>query len=215
MAVRRAALASARRGGRGGRPEQATAAPRPGTDARGDLLGLHRPVPDHRHRDDRRGRPARDPAVARSPGLVRAAGRHLRGGRAGRRDRRLLDSIGAAAQAIRRQPSRRGQPDSRVDRRHRHISAALALEPDRAGLERLSARVGADLQPHLRHSPRRLGRRARARRGLDARAAHPRLPRLPALLEAPAHPGGRDQRFLHTHGPARPPRAHRFRAARG
>src|SRR6266567_511848 len=45
--------------------------------------------------------------------------------------------------------------------------------------------------------------RARARRCVDARAAHPRLPRLPAVFEAPAHPGGRHQRVLHAHAQAR------------
>ncbi len=65
------------------------------------------------------------------------------------------------------------------------------------GLQRVAGRLVAGLERALRPV---LGlddhRGARARLRLDARADHPLLPRLPALLEAPAHRHRRPERLL-------------------
>src|SRR5438132_246924 len=90
----------------------------------------------------------------------------------------------------------------------------MALITNRTRPQRLPRRVGADLQ---RAVPRGRTDRAvdRAPRGVGACADHPVLPRLPPLLEAPAHPGGCVQRVLRADAPAGAARADRLREAGG
>src|SRR6266568_7114425 len=75
------------------------------------------------------------------------------------------------------------RPDPRLDCGHRRLSVALALEPDRPRLQRLSARVGAGLEPPFARNERVVGRGPGARRGVDPRARDPRVSRLPPVLE--------------------------------
>ena len=135
--------------------------------------------------------PRRHAPVARPPGLVRVHGRPVRGARARRRDRRGDHPEGPAPGALRGQPSRRGRPDPRADRRDRDDAAPLARLADRARAERVAgglvARLERALEPVRR---RRRDEGARARLRMGARADHPHLPRVPAALEAPPHRHG-------------------------
>ena len=125
----------------------------------------------------------------------------VRGRRAGRdRDRGRHPAV-RAPRALRREPSVGGLPDPRPHLPdHRH-AVPRARRTDRRGVR---AGLVVDARVDGRVVPVRLDVGGVAA-GLDVdlpvgpRRDHPRVPRLPRVLEAPAHRHERDQRLLREH----------------
>ena len=146
------------------------------------------------------------------PGLVRAARGSLRrprppGGRGG-----VLDPQSATAGALGRLPPRRGRPHPRADRGDRDDAPALARHADRAWPQPVAVRLVTRLRCARWPLRRRCDDRgARARLRVGPRSDHPRLPHLPAALEAPAHRDRGDQRLLLADTCSRPSGAARLR----
>ena len=191
----------------------------PGPRARVHLLGLRRPLPDDPDRGDLRRRPrARgSPPARRSPGSRARAGSRSSSTssapRARRRRGRVLDPQGAAAAAVRGQPPRRGRPHPRPHRRDRRHAPLLARDArSRSASTSGRPRGRRSRTPSPASSATHVDRGARARLRLGPRAHHPLLPRLPAVLEAPAHRDRRPERLLRTHARGRTSRAARFDA---
>ena len=116
--------------------------------ARVHLLGLPRPVSDDRDRSDRCGRPRLHAALARPAGVVRARWSiSLPCSCSSASSARFWIRKVATAEALRGQPSRRGRPHPRADRRHRVDAAALARGPDRARAQRMAGGLVTGLEP--------------------------------------------------------------------
>ena len=116
---------------------------------------------------------------------------------------RVPDPQGTASRPLRRQPPRRGGSDPALIGGI-VTSSCSARDAHRARPQRVAGALVAHLEPGLAPlRPRRDDARARAHVRLGPHLDHPRLPRLPAVLEAPAHLHGGDQRLLGAHEGAR------------
>ena len=192
------------RRGRGPRTAQALPALRARPHARAHLLGLPRAT-HHDRRGHRRARPARLRAPAhRRHTRSRARAGRLRGGR----DRRARDRGGdpalPATGAIRREPRRRGLPHPRPHPLDHRDALRRSRRSDRG---RVRPRDVVEPRLHGRLAPRRLApERLVAADHVDvpvaAPRADPRVPRVPRLLQAPAHRDELHQRVLREHAAA-------------
>ena len=158
------------------------------------------------------------PWVGHAGWLGLAAGRVRRTGARGDRDR-PLDPPGAAAGTVHRLPPSGRVPDPRPD----HVDHPDALPAPRSAHRARGQRLPDGVDPgvdgrlaSVHVDERRLAVVLRVVLPLGAPAAGPGVPRLPAVLEAPAHHHERDQRLVLEHPPARRVRAaaHRHGEAR-
>ena len=155
--------------------------------------------------------------VARPPGLVRAAGRPLRRAGAGRASRPRCGSARSCGRE-RFEGSHLGEADLILALIALVVAdaAALARGAHRRRAERVAGRLVAALERALaRCSAAARAAVLRARVRLGARVRHPRLPRVPAALEAPAHRDGGDQRLVRPHAPRAAGSSRSLRRARG
>ena len=132
------------------RPEEALPAARPRAHACVHLLGLRRPLPDDPDRIDLRRRPRAGPGGSpltwlESQGWF-APSSTSSAPSCWSASRPRSDPQGAAATALRREPSRRGRPHPRPHHRDRRNAPLLARLPDRARLQRVAGHLVTALE---------------------------------------------------------------------
>ena len=149
--------------------------------------------------------------VARVAGLVHGARRRLRDRGARRRGDGVLDPQGRSPGPLQGLAQRRGRLHPRDDRARRADPARVARVAHRRRAERVAGVRVVPLELALRCDPRPERRRALLRLGAPRGGAD--LPRLPAVLEAPAHRHRGGERLLRADAEARPPRAAALRRA--
>ena len=187
----------------------------PGPDARVHLLGLHRPLPDDPDRDDRRRRPAPDhPWLGAQGWFAALADLFVALVLLGVVTAVVIRKVVRPA-AVRGQPPWRGRPDPGADRGRRDHAGCWHGARIAAGLNEWPA-GWSPLSQALSHlfGERHNRARARARVRLGAPGVRPRLPCLPAALEAPAHRHGGRERVLREDAARRAARAAALRRAR-